>query len=92
MDTRDGSKRRTREYQGINCGQNLPLLAYADNVVILGESEQDIKKATELLIQSVKKRGLNINETKTKYRRIGRNKDQRRNAAGNWNTGRRICV
>ena len=26
------------EYQGINCGQNLPLLAYADDVVILGES------------------------------------------------------
>lgn len=51
-------------------------------MVILGESEQDIKKSTELLIRSVKKRGFNINETKTKYIRIGRNKDQRRNAAG----------
>lgn len=70
------------EYLGINCGQNLPLLAYADDVVILGESEQDIKKATELLIRSANKRGLNINDTKTKYMRIGRNKDQRRNAAG----------
>jgi len=27
------------EYQGINCGQELPLLAYADDVEILGESE-----------------------------------------------------
>jgi len=59
-----------------NLGQNLPLLAYADDVVILGESQQDIKKATELLIRSANKRGLNINETKTKYMRIGRNKDQ----------------
>lgn len=63
MDTRDGSKGSTREYQGINCGQNLPSLAYADDVVILGKIEQDIKKATELLIQNAKKRGLNINET-----------------------------
>ncbi|XP_050540945.1 uncharacterized protein LOC126905353 [Daktulosphaira vitifoliae] len=70
------------EYQGINCGRNLPVLAYADDVVILGESEQDIQKATELLIRSAKKRGLNINETKTKYMRIGRNKGQMRNAAG----------
>ncbi|CAI6345469.1 unnamed protein product [Macrosiphum euphorbiae] len=52
------------EYLLINCGQNLPLLAYADDVVILGESEQDINKATELLIRSANKRGLSINETK----------------------------
>jgi hypothetical protein len=37
------------EYQRINWGRNLPLLAYADDVVILGESEQDIKRATAIL-------------------------------------------
>lgn len=69
------------EYQRINCGRNLPLIAYADDMVVLGESEQGIKKASQLLIRSAKKQGLNINKTKTKYMRIGRNKYQRRNAA-----------
>jgi hypothetical protein len=46
------------EYQGINWGRNLPLLAYADDVVILGESEQDIKRATAILIRSAKKNGV----------------------------------
>jgi len=55
------------EYQEINCGQDIPLLAYADDVVILGETEQDIQKATESLIKGAKKLGLIINENKTKY-------------------------
>lgn len=38
------------EYQGINYRRNIRLLAYADDVVILGEREQDIRKATESLI------------------------------------------
>lgn len=41
---------REVQYQGINCGQNILLLAYADDVIILGENEQDIRKATESLI------------------------------------------
>ncbi|KAL4098693.1 hypothetical protein QTP88_023243 [Uroleucon formosanum] len=44
------------------------------------KSELDIKRATELLIRSAKKRGLK--QLKTKYMRIGRTKDRRLNAAG----------
>lgn len=34
------------KYEGINCSQNIPLFAYADDAVILGKSEEDIQKAT----------------------------------------------
>lgn len=72
-----------KEYQEIYCGRNIPLLAYyVDDFVLLGESTQDIRKATKLLIQSAKKRGLNINVTKIKCMQVDRNRCQMPNAAG----------
>jgi len=43
------------------------LLTYADDVVILGSNEEDIKNTTKELITRALNIGLIINERKTKY-------------------------
>ena len=43
------------------------LLAYADDVNILGDSTLTIKKNTEALVVGSKKAGLEVNGEKTKY-------------------------
>lgn len=64
------------------CSRGIPLFAYADDVVILGETEQDMQKATESLIRSATKLGLIIHENKTKYMRVGRDRRQAQQATG----------
>jgi hypothetical protein len=43
------------------------LLAYADDINILGENTDTIQKNTEALIDASKKAGLEVNPAKTKY-------------------------
>jgi hypothetical protein len=57
------------------------LLAYADDVDLLGDNIDTIKKNTEILIDANKEVGLEINEDKTKYmplsrhQNVGQNRD-----------------
>ena len=43
------------------------LLAYADNVNILGRSVHSMKKSTEAFVTASKETGLEVNADKTKY-------------------------
>jgi len=46
---------------------NRTLLAYADDIVIMGESQDQIVSSTSKLIEFSQRIGLKINEDKTKY-------------------------
>jgi hypothetical protein len=48
------------------------LLAYADNVNILGESTDTVQKNTEALLDAGKEVGLEVNSEKTKYMLMSR--------------------
>lgn len=43
------------KYKGIDVGKSISILAYVDDIVVLGETEDDIKTATEELIRSASK-------------------------------------
>jgi hypothetical protein len=65
-----------RKVQGNQVGLKLngthQLLAYADNVNLLGDNIDTIKKNTETLIDASKEVGLEINVEKTKYMLLSR--------------------
>jgi hypothetical protein len=52
---------------GLKLNGTHQLLAYADDVNLLGDNKDTIKKNTEILIDSSKEVGLEINVDKTKY-------------------------
>jgi len=64
------------KYKEIDVGKSVSILTYADDIVILGETEDDIKLATEELIRSTKTIRFEINENKTKYRCVTRKQPQ----------------
>jgi hypothetical protein len=51
------------------------LLAYADDVNLLGDNIDTIKKNTEILIDVIKEVGLEINVEKTKYMQLSRHQN-----------------
>jgi len=51
------------------------LLAYADDIVLLGEEEQKVVDLCDRLIESVKKVGLHLNIEKTQYMKVSRELD-----------------
>ena len=53
--------------KGLKLNGTHQLLAYADDVNILGDSTLTIKKNTEALVVGSKKAGLEVNGEKTKY-------------------------
>ncbi|KAI5715018.1 hypothetical protein M8J77_009060 [Diaphorina citri] len=57
--------------KGVNFGPTINLLAFADDIVLLAEKEEDLVSLAELLITEAKKVGLNVSCEKTKYMRIG---------------------
>jgi hypothetical protein len=66
---------------GLTLNGRRQLLAYADDVNLLADNIDTIKKNTETLIDASKEVGLEINEDKTKYmllsrhQNVGQNRD-----------------
>jgi GTP-dependent phosphoenolpyruvate carboxykinase len=52
------------------------ILAYADDIVILGNTRQDITQTMSNLVTASKRMGLYINEEKTKFMVLSRREDQ----------------
>jgi hypothetical protein len=68
--------RKVRENQvGLKLNGTHQLLAYADDVNLLGDNIDTIKKNTETLIVASKKVGLEINVDKTKYMLLSRHQN-----------------
>jgi len=59
--------RDVREDRVMELNENVIILAYADDVVILGNSRHEVIYTVEKLIASSRNMVLIINETKTKY-------------------------
>ena len=71
-------KRVQVNQDGLKLNGTLQLLAYADNVNILGGSEHTLKENAEALVVATKEIGLEVNADKTKYVVMSRD----------WNAGR----
>jgi sorting nexin-29 len=68
--------RKVQENQvGLKLNGTLQLLAYADDVNLLGDKIDTIKKITETLIDASKEVGLEINVEKTKYMLLSRHQN-----------------
>jgi hypothetical protein len=66
--------RRTQENQeGQKLSRTHQFLAYADDVNIMGENTDTIKKSREALLDASKEFGLEVNEEKTKYMSMSHN-------------------
>jgi hypothetical protein len=73
--------RKVQENQvGLKLNGTHQLLSYADDVNLLGDNIDSIKKNTETLIDASKDVGLEINIEKTKYMLLSR----RQNVGRNW--------
>jgi hypothetical protein len=57
---------------GLKLNGTHQLLAYADDINILGESVHAVKENTEALVAATKEIGLEVNANKTKYMVISR--------------------
>jgi ribosomal protein S2 len=57
---------------GLKLNGTHQLLVYADDVILLGDSIDTIKKNMEILIEASKKVGLEVNTEKTKYMLLSR--------------------
>lgn len=62
---------------GVKVGAKVNILAFADDVVILAESFEDVKTLTKVFIKEAGKVGLKTNDKKTKYMHFTRNQNHR---------------
>jgi sorting nexin-29 len=65
---RDANEQRSMDIIGESV-----ILAYADDIVVLGKTKEVIVQTTEKLVEASKSMGLCINENKTKYMTMSRN-------------------
>jgi hypothetical protein len=63
-----------REQEGLKLTGTHQLLAYADDINILGENIDNIQKSSEILLDTSKEVGLEVNSEKTKYMLMSCNK------------------
>jgi len=64
---------KIKPHEGIKLQNSaIPLLAYADEIVLMDESQVGVKRLCERLNDAAQKVGLQINEQKTEYMIIGR--------------------
>ncbi|KAL1448299.1 hypothetical protein WDU94_008926, partial [Cyamophila willieti] len=59
---------------GIKMGKKVNILAFADDVVIVAETVEETRNLMNILIEETEEVGLKINETKTKFMHVSRNK------------------
>jgi hypothetical protein len=64
---------------GLKLNETDQLLVYADNVNILGDNIDTIKKNTQTLIDASKEDGLEVNTEKTKYMLLFRHQNTGQN-------------
>ena len=64
---------KIKPHKGIKLrNSTIPLFAYADDIVLMDESQNGVKRLCERLNDAIQKVGLQINEQKTEYMVIGR--------------------
>jgi hypothetical protein len=68
-------KRVQVNQDGLNLNGTYQLLAYADDVNILGESVHTVKENVEALVVATKESGLEVNADKTKYMVMSRDQN-----------------
>jgi hypothetical protein len=72
--------RKVQENQvGLKLNESYQLLVYADDLNLLGDTINTIKKDTETLIDVSKAAGLEVSAEKTKYMLLSRHQDARKN-------------
>jgi hypothetical protein len=64
---------------GLKLNGTYQLLAYADDVTILGGNVHAVQKNTDALVAAAKEMGLEVNADKTKYMVMSRDQDAGRN-------------
>jgi hypothetical protein len=79
--------RKVQEYQvGLKLNGTHQLLAYADDVNLLGDNIDTVNKNTETLIDASKEVGLEVNVEKTKYMLVSRGQNVGQNRDINYDT------
>ncbi|KAL1446132.1 hypothetical protein WDU94_005544 [Cyamophila willieti] len=63
--------------EGIHLGKKITVLAYADDIVLLAEKQEDLEEMAKILIEEAQYVGLKISDEKTKWMTFGRQLNRR---------------